>query len=264
MEALYERSGKFSKGNPACYLYYVTTGKWVNDKTLLARATAEVEDLKATGLFKSVDFNPVGADQIQRLYNQTKNAISREFTFPQRFVIPETAGVKESYLGLLPAKDFIFLVSDDDNEIIKSLFYENVRDWEGYNEINGEIRHTLQSEARDRFPLMNNGVTIIAKQLQTTENKFTISDVQIVNGCQTSHVLHDNQDLLTDAVRIPVRLISTRDEAVIESVITATNRQTEVNPDQFFALKDFAKRLEVFFRTFEPEQRLYYERRTHR
>jgi hypothetical protein len=263
MEALYKRSGKFSKGNPACFLYYVTTGKWVGDKTLSARASAEVDDLKATGLFRSVEFIPVGADLIQRLYNQTKNSISREFTFPLRTVIPEVAGVKESYLGVLPAKDFVSLVSDEDGAIIKSLFYENVRDWEGYNEINDEIRKTLGSDARDRFALMNNGVTIIAKSLQTTGNKFTIGDFQIVNGCQTSHVLHNNPDLLTDAVKIPVRLISTRDEAVIESVITATNRQTEVRQDQFFALKDFAKRLEAFFRTFEPDDRLYYERRTH-
>jgi hypothetical protein len=110
---------------------------------------------------------------------------------------------------------------------------------------------------------MNNGVTIIAKSLFGTGNKFTMGDFQVVNGCQTSHVLHDNKDLLTDEVRIPVRIISIKDEAVTESVITATNRQTEVKPDQFFALKDFAKKLEEFFKQFDAEQRLYYERRTH-
>lgn len=263
MEAIYQRSGKFSKGNPACYLYYTTTGKWHGDKNLVARASAEVEELRSTGLFKTVEFVPVGADQIQKLYNETKNAISREFDFPQRTVIPEIVGVKEAYLGLLPAKDFLALVCDENGEIIKSLFYENVRDWEGYNTINAEIRTTLESEARGRFPLMNNGVTIIAKSLFGTGNKFTMGDFQIVNGCQTSHVLHGNKEHLTDDVRIPVRIISTKDEAVIESVITATNRQTEVKPDQFFALKGFAKKLEEFFKLFGADQRLYYERRTH-
>lgn len=263
MEAIYKRSGKFSKGNPLCYMYYVTTGKWLGDKNLVARASAEVEELKVTGLFKNVEFIPVGADQIQKLYNQTKNSITREFDFPQRTVIPEIAGVKEAYLGLLPAKVFLSLVSDDDKDIIKSLFYENVRDWEGYNAINAEIRETLKSDARGRFPLMNNGVTIIAKSLFATGNKFTMADFQVVNGCQTSHVLHDNEELLTDDVRIPVRIISTKDEAVTESVITATNRQTAVKPDQFFALKDFAKRLEEFFKRFDADHRLYYERRTH-
>jgi hypothetical protein len=90
-----------------------------------------------------------------------------------------------------------------------------------------------------------------------------MGDFQIVNGCQTSHVLHDNKDLLTDDVRIPVRIISTKDEAVTESVITATNRQTAVKPDQFFALRNFAKRLEEFFKQFDADHRLYYERRSH-
>jgi hypothetical protein len=34
--------------------------------------------------------------------------------------------------------------------------------------------------------LMNNGVTIIARHLQPTGNRFHIEDFQIVNGCQTS------------------------------------------------------------------------------
>jgi hypothetical protein len=110
---------------------------------------------------------------------------------------------------------------------------------------------------------MNNGITIIAKSLQTTGHKFTMGDFQIVNGCQTSHVLRDNVELLTEAVRIPVRIICTPDEAVMESIITATNRQTEVTADQFFALRPFAKKLELYFRTFEGDKQLYYERRTH-
>jgi AIPR protein len=84
-----------------------------------------------------------------------------------------------------------------------------------------------------------------------------------VNGCQTSHVLYDNAGLLNDSVTIPFRLISTQDEGVIESVIRATNRQTEVRDEQFFAMKDFAKKLEEYFKSFAIPQRLYYERRPH-
>jgi hypothetical protein len=91
-----------------------------------------------------------------------------------------------------------------------------------------------------------------------------MSDFQVVNGCQTSNVLYDNRELLLDdSVRIPVRVICTTDDGVMESVITATNRQTAIKSDQFFALKDFAKKIEAYFKTFEPEARLYYERRAH-
>jgi|SRR5665213_2221108 len=263
MTAIFDLAGKFKKGNPACYLYYVTTGKWSGEADLQARADAEINDLKNTGNFRQVEFHFVGADNIQKLYNQAKNAIQREFLFPQRTVIQDIANVKEAHLGYMGAKEFLGLVCDDEGEIVKSLFYENVRDWYGYNQINEEMRTTLKSENKDRFVLMNNGITIIAKSLATTGHKFTMGDFQVVNGCQTSHVLRDNIDLLTDAVRIPVRIICTPDEAVMESIITATNRQTEVSQDQFFALNPFAKKLEAYFRSFEGDKQLYYERRAH-
>ena len=121
------------------------------------------------------------------------------------------------------------------------------------------MKETLASDAKSRFILMNNGITMIARILRPVGDKFLISDFQVVNGCQTTHVLHDNESLLSDSVRIPFRLIGTQDEGVIEDIIRATNRQTEVKDDQFFAMKDFAKKLEAYFKTFPIEKRLYDE-----
>ena len=109
---------------------------------------------------------------------------------------------------------------------------------------------------------MNNGVTVIAKTLRATGNKFHIEDYQIVNGCQTSHVLFDNRTALDDTVVVPLRLIATEDEEVTASIVKATNRQTEVKEEQLLALSDFQKKLEAYFLTFEPTQRLFYERRS--
>jgi hypothetical protein len=36
-----------------------------------------------------------------------------------------------------------------------------------------------------------------------TGSKFVIEDFQIVNGCQTSHVLFDNRDKLDESVLVP-------------------------------------------------------------
>jgi hypothetical protein len=138
-----------------------------------------------------------------------------------------------------------------------------VRDWQDYNEVNNGIRDSLASPGqRARFALMNNGVTIIARTLRATGNKFLIEDYQIVNGCQTSHVLFENRSIVDDSVQVPLRLISTHDEEVIGSIVKATNRQTEVKEEQLIALSDFQKKLEAYFQTFAPSQRLYYERRS--
>ncbi|WP_200374921.1 AIPR family protein [Thiocystis violacea] len=129
--------------------------------------------------------------------------------------------------------------------------------------VNTEIKSSLELPVqRARFAIMNNGVTIIARTLRATGNKFHIEDYRIVNGCQTSHVLFDNRASLDESVFIPLRLIATDDEEVTASIVKATNRQTEVKEEQLIALSDFQKKLEAYFLTYEPSQRLYYERRS--
>jgi AIPR protein len=262
MSAVYKRSPKFKRGNPACRLYFATTGTWAGDTLLEGRRKAVVDDLTATNLFREVTFTPLGADGIQKLYRQTKNAIEREFVFENRVTIPDVPGVTQAYLGFLAVPELMKIVTDDNGEMIGSLFYSNPRDWQDYNEVNSEIKGTLESGNKSRFVLMNNGITIIARDVRPTGNKFVIADYQIVNGCQTSHVLFDQADKNDKTVAVPVRLIGTQDENVINAIIRATNRQTQVTEDQFFALQEFPKQLEQFFQTFPPQQKLFYERRS--
>jgi AIPR protein len=125
------------------------------------------------------------------------------------------------------------------------------------------MRETL-SEASSRvlFPLLNNGTTVVARQVIPTANRFVVEDYQIVNGYQTSFVLHECRDLLNERVMVPVRLIATHDNGVKNAIIKATNRQTEVTDEQLFALTDFPKKLESYFPTFDVRRKLYYERRS--
>lgn len=263
MTAIYRQSSKFKRGNPTCRMYYVTTGSWVGDSALEARRRAAVDDISALRIFRSVEFIPIDAEGIQRLYRESRNSVSREFDFPLKAVVPTIEGVTEAYVGLLPALEFLRLVEDEGGEMLKGVFYDNVRDWQDFNAVNTEMRETLAAEdKRSRFALMNNGVTIIAKTLRTTANRFYIEDFQVVNGCQTSHVLHDQRDVLNDDIMVPLRLIATKDEAVIGSIVKATNRQTEIREEQLLALSDFQKKLEAFFSAFDEGQRLYYERRS--
>jgi AIPR protein len=171
--------------------------------------------------------------------------------------------VSQAYVGFLPVPELMKILSDDDGEMIAGLFYSNPRDWQDYNDVNNEIKATLQSPAnKGRFVLMNNGITIIARKIRPTGNKFVIEDYQIVNGCQTSHVLFEQAAKDDKSVAVPVRLIGTEDETVINAIIRATNRQTPVSEDQFFALEEFPKQLEQFFQAFPPAHKLYYERRS--
>ena len=244
-------------------MFYVTTGKVIEDLNIDSRVQAAKMDLESTGLFRHVEFIRIGADGLQRMYQRSKNSVSAKFSFLSKVTIGgQIAGVSQAYAGFLPWSEFRKIIVSESGSLQRSLFFDNVRDWQEYNEVNSEIRTTLQSPTKNRFILMNNGVTVIAKSMQVTGNDFVLDDFQIVNGCQTSHVLYDQRESLDDSIMIPFRLISTKDEDVTNSVIRATNRQTVVREDQFFALEEFGKTLELFFSSFPPAQRLYFERRS--
>jgi len=161
--AIYGQSAKFKRANPGCYLFYVTAGEWTGETQLEARRQSGVADLRSESIFSSVEFECVGADVLQKLYRQTKNAIERDFTFTNHILAPEIPGVKEAYLGTLPATDLLSLIVSEDGEITRGLFESNIRDFQGYNQVNEAIKNTLASDHKARFVLMNNGVTIIAR-----------------------------------------------------------------------------------------------------
>jgi hypothetical protein len=258
--AVYKRIGMFRE-RPALICYYVTTGSWKDDQNLVARRTIAVDEFNKLRIFSTIEFNCFGADEIQKAYNQTRNPITREFTFANRTDIPSTPGVGQAFLGFIPYSAFKTIVSDTSGkEILGSVFDANVRDWQEYTPVNDDIRKTLASAARSRFVLMNNGITIIARTIKQANHRFTIEDFQIVNGCQTSHVVF-NEEGLDDSVCIPLRLIETRDEQVIESIIHATNNQSPLRPEQLYALMSFSKKLEDYFQTYTMPHTLYYERR---
>ncbi|HEX3864729.1 MAG TPA: AIPR family protein [Stellaceae bacterium] len=262
MTSVYEKADKFRRGRPQCRLYYVTTGIWQNDHALEARRQAVIDDLQKLQIFDGVDFISVGADGIQKLYTDTKNTISKRFEFPRKTTAPEIRGVSEAFLGFVSAKEFLSIITDESGEIIRSIFYDNVRDWQGDNPVNSAMSKTLGSDIKDRFLLMNNGVTIIARSLTQIGDRVVIEDFQIVNGCQTSYAVFNNSENISDGVMVPLRLIATQDEDIITSIIEATNQQTAVRPEQFLAVTEFQKKLERFFASFADDSKLYYERRS--
>ena len=200
------------------------------------------------GMFGSIRFDCSGAEELHGAYSQTKNAVTRVFDFKYRSDLPVSEGVNQAFIGYVPFSQFRAIISDDSGtEILSSIFYDNVRDWQEYNLVNKSMKETLNSSEKNRFVFMNNGVTIIARSINPIGSKFTISDFQIVNGCQTSNVLFDQRDVIDDSVCVPLRLIETRDEAVMDAIIQATNSQTEVKPEQYFARMKFARRLEQHF-----------------
>lgn len=263
---IYKNSIKMEK-SPSLKLYFATTGKWLDDKNLLTIIQSGLNDLKSLGIFSqsNIKFTPIDADKIKSLYREIKNKITKEIIFEKHTILPKIDNITESYLGIIPSKELMKAICDEDGEIIKTIFYDNVRDFQGFNKVNSGIKSSIESSSiRDKFLLLNNGITIVAKSLNKVGSAFKISDFQIVNGCQTSHVLYTQKDFLDDTVQIPLKLIVTDNEDVTNDIIRATNSQTEVKNEAFEILRPFHKKLEEFYLTFEKDEtkRVYYERRS--
>lgn len=249
------------KKNPSCYLYYVTTGKWVDDQNCVGRMKIATSDLNALNIFSEIKYIPIDGNQLQKLYRKTIDVVETEICFDNHIFLPDIPKVRQSFLGYLNFNEFLKLIVDENGEIRRSVFYDNVRDFQGDNAVNHEMSDTIATTA-DRFILYNNGVTIICKKLSNIRNKYTLTDYQIVNGCQTSHVLFNNKDEINGNLQIPIKLIETENDEIVNKIIKATNRQTEVTDAQLIALNEFHQKLEAFYNTFSGVQRLYYERRS--
>lgn len=259
---IYSKSASFRHGNPKIRLYYVTTGKWHNDAQLLVRVAREVEVLEDLNIFQEVKFEPVDARKLQQYFNRAHSALSKTFTFANKVTLPTMDGVRESYLGFIPVTEYLDIITDENGNLLRGLFYDNVRDYQGANPVNEEIEQTLQSPSSGAFVLLNNGITIVAEDLSTTGNTFTLHGFQIVNGCQTSHVLFNNRGGFADNIHISTKLIVAPEGELKNQVIKATNRQTVVKTEELSALTDFQKHLEEYYEAIPEAHKLYYERRS--
>ncbi|NIJ04249.1 AIPR family protein [Frigoribacterium faeni] len=201
----------------------------------------------------------VGAERINDL-----DAQSSDFDVTLEFA---KAPVRDGHalVGLVRVRDYAkFLRRPRSEAIREEMFAVNVRDFAGKTaRVNAAIGETLAADDKSAFWWLNNGITIIADETSDpSETKWVLTNPLIVNGLQTSNVVHAfavekkitkkrlSQSLL-------VRVIKAPEPEIREAVITGTNNQTTVNSLQLHANDDLQIRLERYLRS----KGWYYERR---
>lgn len=264
--SIYSQSIKMQQ-QPKCTLYFATTGKWTGSTDPQGRITDGQKRLSDRNIFSEVLVTPIDAELLKSSYRELEREVVKEVEFIRTTSFPKIDRVGEAYIGLLPGDEFIKLVSTDDGTLNRELFFDNVRDFQGHNPVNREIEHTLADEQlRASFPLFNNGITIIARSIKRTADTFQIHDFQIVNGCQTTHILFRNRHVVGKDTFIPVKLVATDDSQVVNEVIKATNRQTAVQLEALESLSTFHRELEDLYNSRESirssSERIFYERRS--
>lgn len=249
--------------SPIVDAYYVCCGKWNDGNGLISRVNIDLKPLRESDDYSQVNFYPYDSEKIIITYKELKKKVAKSFQMDKRVAFPMIEGVTQAYLGMVRCKDFVSILRDSDGRMLTNIFEDNVRDFQGYNSVNSEIKATIEkTEDQNRFALLNNGITIMAKSIKVTGDMIQLFDYQIVNGCQTSYVLFDNAERLTENSYIVLKIIEVSDEKISDRIIFTTNRQTEVKAEAFTSTKPFHKRLQDFYDAVEAPYRLFYERRS--
>ena len=190
----------------------------------------------------------LGAEELRKLAAEAPSyVVTLEFQ--------ENATSGHSHVALVSLSDYLNFLIGEDGELRRHIFDWNVRDYQGSVEVNREIQSSLEEPKDPDFWWLNNGVTIICSKVSIQGKRFTLDDVQIVNGLQTSYVIYNtlykiHQDEVKDSIlnhRILVRILETDNPTTRDRVIRATNRQTSVPVAQLRATDDIQRSIELFF-----------------
>lgn len=269
LKHIYSKCAVFQDGkNPTLDAYFVTCGEYNHQPNFEVKIQNAKKTIMDIDLVSRFECNMLGRKDIIRYYKETKSKAEAILKIDNKISLPEVANITESYLCLIPFREFKKLIIGEDSKIIHSVFYDNIRAFQGDNIVNKAmsdfLKHGIDNNGDiSLFTAMNNGITIIAKSIKTTGNNMRISDYQIVNGCQTCNVLQQNANINgIDDLMLTVKIISSDDKDIRDKIIVGNNSQTEVKREQLIALLDTQKQIEDYFNAQNTFEKLYYERRS--
>lgn len=254
---------KIRDGKPSLTARFITTGLYKEPPALETARNDFIIQLQELGLFAKIDIRFIDREELTTLWVNTYSGISASLALFSNAPLPPIDGINEAYLVVVKASDFVKnLLMTNDGNLRTQVFEENVRSFLGLdNTVNKSISDTVNSGASaSRFPVLNNGITIVSPDVKLQGNTLHLTNFQIVNGCQTSNVLFENRDNLRD-IMVNIKVVETHNEDVFSELVRATNSQSKVEESQFLSLKPLIKRVEQYFNTYDNDSRLYFERR---
>ncbi len=136
-----------------------------------------------------------------------------------------------------------------------------VRGYLGSNDVNKKIYDTLKKGPKEEFWWLNNGVTIVASEVERKTRYLRLTRPRIVNGLQTSREIFNyardnNWNVSDDPRHVMVRVLQAADKDLMNHIIKTTNSQTRIRPIYLHATEDIHFNIERAF----PAYGLFYER----
>lgn len=257
----------FWKDAPIVTAYYVIFGEWREDAHIEGKNKALNEKIDALNDYSDFSCKFLGSSDIARISDDNENSFKIVLNVLGSLEFEEVEDVSNSQVILCKATDFVKLLLTEEGNIRRSLFSDNVRDYQGNTNINEGMLDTIENTPSS-FLLLNNGITIVCSSLLSGNRKVTIENPQIVNGCQTSNVIYHAHSTGTDLsnVALLVKIIATDEARITNSIVRGTNSQNPVFSESFEITRDFHKNLEDFLvaiqNDLQNDEKIFYERRS--
>ncbi|MCM1309667.1 MAG: AIPR family protein [Bacteroides sp.] len=261
---IYRNSANFANGTfPEMHIYFSYQGDYHNNQDFNSLIELHDHRIKNYQCLSALSCTILDKRTIVDRYRAGQEKSNVKISFEHKIPLPVVPEIDSSYLCLIPMSEFRKLIIDDSSNFREEVFYDNVRAFQGNNSVNSAIDATIKNGDISLFTSMNNGITIIAKEVSTVMKDMSIHDYQIVNGCQTCHVIFNNIDKEgIDNLQLCVKIIASKNKDIRDRIIVANNSQTAVVREQLLSLLEEQRRIEDYYNAQQKYQRLYYERRS--
>ena len=260
------------------YLYcYTTKSRNTISKDILSLFDKDINDYKFNVETKLFDI-----DKLEKIYHgeRYEDVINFEYniTLTKKHIIEQLSEQhdKVSNVNTIYAAINVFTIYSMLKESFEKsydLFDKNIREFLGIKgkkaKINKGIQDTLLNDTeRNRFFYYNNGITIICNDIKSDSKNqktiLTLSQPQIVNGCQTTNTIYQTIDKLLkeedlgtvvnqfrhSSILVKIFKVdksNDEDRIIYENIVRYTNTQTSISAKDFAGKDNYFLNLQKDF-----------------
>lgn len=185
-------------------------------------------------LAKSDDFSAtlslINKDELERRYDvalgQENPNIVHTMTLELDKCISMNIGGVKVIMAAIPLKECINIPGIKD----QTLFKKNVRQSLGIsNPVNKGIKESIYEEPNNFF-FYHNGITAICSKMELNDNKLTLKELNVVNGCQSLNTILSCSEKVKEEnnAYVMFRFYEVPDRATGDKISTNTNSQSTV------------------------------------
>ncbi|RMC98534.1 hypothetical protein EAY64_09190 [Aquitalea palustris] len=238
-------------------IYYSTKAAVVHENVTHEKdeLLSELQNLHRTA---AISFDFLGSEQLLELHRKRP----REHHILRLAENPMSSTGK-TLVTLVNLKDFYKFITKENGLLNKSIFESNVRDYQGDTNVNSGISETLMSDKTLDFWWLNNGITILAADINYSGSKeLVIISPEIVNGLQTSNEIYNyfsKPDIInTEEKRNAlIKVVVADATSARDKIIKATNSQNHIAKAVLRATDPIHRDIEEYLKKFG----IFYDRR---